>query len=73
MTEIVLIVIIFLVTIGVGKLPQIASSLGRMRSNFKQGLTGAPDVLGTPASSDSSRKPGKFEHHVEDADLEDKP
>lgn len=72
MTEIILIVIIFLVTIGLGKLPKLASSLGRMRSNFKQGLAGAPDVVGAPIPNDATRKPGKFEHRVEDADLEGK-
>ena len=71
MTEIILIVIIFLVTIGMGKLPALASSLGRLRSNFKQGLTGAPEVVGSAESTESSRKPGKFEHRLEDADVDE--
>ena len=75
MTEIILIVIIILITIGMGKLPAIASSIGRLRSNFNKGLKHDEPIDITPqaqaANSNPERKPGKFEHSVEDATIDD--
>ena len=76
-TELILIGVIILITFGIGKMPQIATTLGRMRVGFKQGLSGQ-DVAGQDASPQAqepeashpkpgSRKPGKFDDTVEDA------
>lgn len=74
MSELILIALIILVTFGLGKMPQIASTIGKMRVGFKRGLSQegpqAPIDI-TPSdkhgASAKSRKPGKFEEPVEDA------
>lgn len=75
-TEIILIILIVVIVFGVGKLPNIAAQLGRMRSEFKKGLEGegedAPIDI-TPRGEEkkpAGRKPGKFDADVEDADVE---
>ena len=68
-TEIILIAIIIVITFGLGKLPQIASALGRMRVSFKRAAE--PEALDiTPskrADGEGGRKPGKIEDKIEDA------
>lgn len=68
-TEIILIAIIIVITFGLGKLPQIASALGRMRVNFKRAASpNAIDITPSkPGEGAGGRKPGKFEDKIEDA------
>lgn len=79
MAEIILIIVTIIIVFGVGKLPEMASMLGRMRSNFKKGLQQEAQVIDiTPegtrskrADGSAGRKPGKFEQSVDEAHVED--
>ncbi len=75
-TELVLIAMIVMLTFGVGKLPNIATALGRARADFKKGLAEAEPVDITPeggakAEADGERKPGRFDQKVDDAELDE--
>lgn len=69
--EIILILIIMMVVFGVGRLPQIARAVGRAHSR-SAGVPQPVDV--TPPEErqrpSATRKPGAFEHSVEDAEIE---
>ncbi|MEM1348275.1 MAG: twin-arginine translocase TatA/TatE family subunit [Myxococcota bacterium] len=74
-TEIILIVLIVAIVFGAGRLPSIASAVGKMRMNFRRGLQEGEPIDITPvvepgeSSGDAarSRKPGHFDQEVEDA------
>lgn len=75
-TEIVLIIVIVIIVFGMGKLPSIATRIGRMRSEFNKGLEGESQTIDiTPsersATSGKERKPGKFNSPIEDASVDE--
>ncbi len=76
LTEIVLVVIIILVVFGVGKLPSIATYLGRIRAQFKRGLEEEEPIDITPdeqkrGGAPPTRKPGRFDTSAEDAQIDE--
>ena len=79
MTEIVLIIVIMAVVFGMGKLPEVASRIGKMRAARRRAVKrSSSEVIDiTPSRSVSAgqesgggRKPGRFEESVEDARVE---
>jgi len=75
-TEIVLIIVIVIIVFGMGKLPSIATRIGRMRSEFNKGLEGESQTIditpsGRPAKPEKERKPGKFNSPIEDASVDE--
>ena len=79
LAELVIILLIIFVIFGMGKLPSIASRIGRLRSQFQRGLESDETIDITPKSEDGGesdkkpggRKPGKFEATIDDAKVED--
>ncbi|MEC9443030.1 MAG: twin-arginine translocase TatA/TatE family subunit [Myxococcota bacterium] len=75
LAELVIILLIIFVIFGMGKLPSIASRIGRLRSQFKRGLESDETVDITPEKSVNKtppgRKPGKFEATIDEAKVED--
>ena len=65
------------IVVGVGKLPQLASSMGRMRAEFKRGMVeGTPvDITpragAEPAAASPGRKPGHPDNKVEEATFDE--
>ena len=77
LNEIILILIIMMVVFGVGRLPQIARAVGRAYSKGAGARSPAPPLDITPPEERQrvvgDRKPGAFEHRVEDAEVERPP
>ncbi len=77
LTEVILILIILAIVVGVGKLPQLASSLGRMRAEFKRGMVEGrpvditPRPAGAPPAASPGRKPGHPDTKVEEATFDE--
>lgn len=73
-TELILITIIIMIVFGAGRLTHVASFIGKMRVNFRKGLTMQEPIDITPAGSGASstheRKPGKLSQAVEEAQLD---
>lgn len=71
--EIILIMLIIFLIFGMGQLPNVASRLGRLRSELQRdsGKQETIDITPERSQPDPSRKPGKFEPGVDEAKIED--
>ena len=75
LTEIILIALIVFIVFGMGRLPRVANSIGRLRSDFKKGAQDPKTIDITPEdkkrpASAPPRKPGKINPGVEDANID---
>lgn len=72
--EFMVVLVTILVVLGVGRLPQLGESIGRMRRNYKRAVEGKSDIDITPPAALSSPQaaPKKTsDQEPEDAQLVD--